>query len=175
MKCIWWAIENSYSLVYLLFEFAVEWICTIRNKAEIIFSSKNHLHYCNCWQENNKSILCVWGYCALHPSLLFKLNTQFYQLGSLFSWNSQSKWKKLINNYIYFKRFFKDVIDLFCCQGHLKHFSENYGFCRKSGNDTYSKGWRGVMLFASLWRVTYVSQYVAYPLYLNTFVTTLLA
>ena len=29
----------------------------------------------------------------------------------------------------------------FCCQGHLKHFLENYVFCRKFGNDTYSRRW----------------------------------
>ena len=34
---------------------------------------------------------------------------------------------------------FKDVIYLFCCQGHFKHFSENCVFCPKSGNDTCSK------------------------------------
>ena len=28
-----------------LFEFAVEWISAIKNKVEIIFSSKNHLNY----------------------------------------------------------------------------------------------------------------------------------
>ena len=47
-KCTWLFIENNYLLVYKLFEFAVEWIPAIRNKAEIIFSSKYHLHYCNC-------------------------------------------------------------------------------------------------------------------------------
>ena len=31
-------------LVYKFFQFAVEWILTIRNKAEIIFSLKNHMH-----------------------------------------------------------------------------------------------------------------------------------
>ena len=30
---------------------------------------------------------------------------------------------------------------LFCRQGHFKQFLENYRFCRKSGNDTYSRGW----------------------------------
>ena len=29
----------------------------------------------------------------------------------------------------------------FCCQGYLKHFLENCGFCLKSGNDAYSRGW----------------------------------
>ena len=40
---------NNYLFVYKLFEFAVRWIPAVRNKAEIIFSLKNHLHYCNCW------------------------------------------------------------------------------------------------------------------------------
>ena len=35
-------------LVYKLFKFAVELIYGIRNRAEIIFYSKNHLHYCSC-------------------------------------------------------------------------------------------------------------------------------
>ena len=34
-KCIWWAIENYYLLVYLLFEFAAEWFRAVRNKAEL--------------------------------------------------------------------------------------------------------------------------------------------
>ena len=58
-KCIWWVIENSYLLVYKLFEFAVEWIPGIRSKAEVIFISKNHLHYCKCWWESNKCVLCI--------------------------------------------------------------------------------------------------------------------
>ena len=40
-KGIWWAIENNYLLIYKRFEFAVEWILAIRDKAEIIFK--------NCW------------------------------------------------------------------------------------------------------------------------------
>ena len=44
-----WVIENDYVLVYKLFKFAIEWIHLIRNKAEIIFNSKGHLLYCNCW------------------------------------------------------------------------------------------------------------------------------
>ena len=29
----------------------------------------------------------------------------------------------------------------FCCQGYLKDFLENYGFCKKSGSDVYSRRW----------------------------------
>ena len=51
--------------------------------------------------------------------------------------------EKKANQQLYLnKRFFGDVIYLFCCQGHLKHFLENYGFYRKSGNDAYSTGCR---------------------------------
>ena len=39
-KCIWWATGNNYLFVYKLFGFALEWIPAIRNKTEIIFSSK---------------------------------------------------------------------------------------------------------------------------------------
>ena len=45
------------------------------------------------------------------------------------------------NIYMQIKRFFKNVIYLFYCQGHLKHFLENYRLCRKSGNDAYSREW----------------------------------
>ena len=62
-KRIWWTIENNYLLVYKLFEFAVWWILTIRNKAEIIFSSKNHLHYCNCWWKNKVYPVCLGVLC----------------------------------------------------------------------------------------------------------------
>ena len=53
---------------------------------------------------------------------------------------------------------------LFCCQGHVKHFLENYRFCRKSENDTIAEG-EGVMLFASLWLTAYKNRYVTYPLF----------
>ena len=64
----------------------------------------------------------------------------------------------------------KDVIYLFCCQGHLRHFLENNGFCQKSGNDMGVRGGGGVMLFGSLWCITYDNQYAIHS-YLNTFVT----
>ena len=87
--------------------------------------------------------VCNWGggYCTPHFTLLFKLNTYFLQFDFLFSWNSQCKRKKLINNYIQIKRFFKDVVYLFCCQGHLKNFLESYWFSQKSGSGAYSSGW----------------------------------
>ena len=40
-KCVPWTGESNYLLIYKPFKFAVEWIPAIRNKAEIIFSSKN--------------------------------------------------------------------------------------------------------------------------------------
>ena len=67
------------------------------------------------------SVFCVSrGIVLPHLSLLFKLNTYFLQPGSLFSRNSQRK-KKAYQQLYLIKRF-KDVIYLFCCQGHLKHF-----------------------------------------------------
>ena len=48
-ECIWCAIENNYLLVYKSLEVTVEGIPAIGNKAEIIFSLKNHLHYGNFW------------------------------------------------------------------------------------------------------------------------------
>ena len=37
--------------------FWYEWILAIRNKGEIIFSSKNYSHYCNCWLKFWKNVL----------------------------------------------------------------------------------------------------------------------
>ena len=112
-----------------------------------------------------------------HFSLLYKLNTYFLQLGSLFSWHSQRKRKKLIN-YVFISIIFKLSgsskmwYTFFRCQEHLQFFLENYGFCQKSGNDAFNRGWgEEVMLSVSLWRIAYENRYVAHPLYLNTFVT----
>ena len=44
------------------------------------------------------------------------------------------------NQQLHIKRFFKDIIYLFCRQEHLKHVLENCRFCRKSRNDAYSRG-----------------------------------
>ena len=66
------------------------------------------------------------GYCAPHFSLLVKLNS----LALCFPGILKEREKKLTNNYVRTKRSFKDVIYLFCCQGHLKHFLEKHRFCR---------------------------------------------
>ena len=67
-------IEYNYLLVYELFEFAVEWITTIRNNAEIIFSSKNYLHYCiTC-------IICIttcWVVLCSPPQSVVSINSFF--------------------------------------------------------------------------------------------------
>ena len=47
IKCI--GLIENYLLVYKLFEFVVERIPAIKNKAANIFRPKNHLHYCNDW------------------------------------------------------------------------------------------------------------------------------
>ena len=39
-KSIWLGIDTNYLFVYKLFEFAVEWIRAIRNKAEIVSIQK---------------------------------------------------------------------------------------------------------------------------------------
>ena len=85
IKCIWWIIENNYLFFSKLFDFAVEWIPVIRNKAEIVFSSKNPLHYCNCLLSNF--------------SLLFKLNS-FFGLVLFSSGIHNGREKKLVNNYV---------------------------------------------------------------------------
>ena len=82
-------------LVYKILGVAVEWIPSIRNKAEIIFSSKNNLHYCNsiirlfCISV----VLCSASQSTVQIELLL-------QLGSIFFWNPQRKRKKLTNSFI---------------------------------------------------------------------------
>ena len=79
------------------------------------------------------------GYCASHLRLLFLLSSFFDVV--LFSPGIHSGGeKKLTNNYLYIKQFLRDVVYIFCCHGHLKHSLKNYRFCRKSGNDAYSRG-----------------------------------
>ena len=87
-ECIWWALENNYFLVYKLFEFATEWIPTIRNKAGIIFCSKSYLHY------------CILVYYAAHFNLLFILSS-FFRV-ALFSYGIHNeRKKKLTSHYVY--------------------------------------------------------------------------
>ena len=82
---MWWAVESNYFIVYKLFEFAVQWIPAVRNKAEITFGSKNHLNYCDSLLVNSKVDSLYMWYCAPHLSPLFKLNSFFslapYSLG----------------------------------------------------------------------------------------------
>ena len=47
-------------LVHKLFEFPVEWIPAVRNKVEIIFSSKDHLVLLQLLIKNNKCVLYIW-------------------------------------------------------------------------------------------------------------------
>ena len=100
-KCVWWAIENNYLLVYNLFEIGIKWIPAMRKKAEIIFSSM------------------YLGYFALQLSLLFKLNT-FSSLSPFSSGIYNGREKKAdqlyVNNYMYIRWFFKDAIYFFCFQ-----------------------------------------------------------
>ena len=59
-------------------------------------------------------------------------NKKFLELGSIFSWNSQWKRKK-VDQQLY-------VNWTVLRQGYLKHFLENYRFRRKSGNDALVGG-----------------------------------
>ena len=86
------------------------------------------------------------GYCATHLSLLVELNSFVRQ--ALFSLGMQNgREKKLLNVYMLIQRFIKDVIDLFCCQGYLKHFLKDYRFWRKSGNDAYNRSGGGMSCY----------------------------
>ena len=58
-KCTWWTIK-IYLLVYKLLGLMVEWIPAIRNKVEIIFSSKNHSHHCNSCEKKSIAV-CIFA------------------------------------------------------------------------------------------------------------------
>ena len=47
----------------------------------------------------------------------------------------------------------------------MKYFLDNYRFRRKSGNNAYSRGLGGVMLFESLWHIVYKNWYATQPKY----------
>ena len=89
------------------------------------------------------------GYCFTHHSLLFKLNS-FFSLALLSPGIhlTEAK-KKLANNYMQIKLFFKDVIYLFWCHGYLKRFVENYKFV-KNLETTHTVGVVRSCYFASL-------------------------
>ena len=81
------------------------------------------------------SVLYVSGVLCASPHSVVLIK-QFLQLGSIFSRNPQLKRKKPNQQlHLNYKRFFKDVIYLFSCQGHLK-----LSILSKSGNDTYNRG-----------------------------------
>ena len=115
------------------------------------------------------SVFSVSGVLCSHLSLLWKL-ISFLSLVLSSPGINSGREKKLTNNYMWTKRFLRSVIYLFCCQGHLKHFSENFQFCRNSGNEAYSSrgigGWEwGVgLFFASLWHIAYEKWHMTYPL-----------
>ena len=105
--------------------------------------------------------MCLGVLCS-PPKPTVQIKYLFFSLAR-FSPGIHNTRKKLINNCIWIKRF-KDVIYLFCCLGHLKHFLENYVFCQKSGNDTCSRRWgRG--------ESHVVCVIMTHSLYLNTFET----
>ena len=62
-KCIWWAIKNTYLLVWKLFEFAVEWIPAIKNKAEINLLFKTLFAFLQLLIRKLAFAcsLCIWG------------------------------------------------------------------------------------------------------------------
>ena len=47
---------------------------------------------------------------------------------------------------------------------YLKQVLENYRFSQNTGNGVNGRG-RGLILFASLWRIAYENRYVTHPLY----------
>ena len=91
-NCIWWAIENNYLLVYILFEFAIEWIPAIRNKTEL--SSVQKITCIIAIADKTcKYILC------LDLFLLVKSNS-FFSL-ALFSPGIQNGREKKANQQLY--------------------------------------------------------------------------
>ena len=86
--------------------------------------------------------MCIQDIVLPHLSLMSRLNS-FFSLALFFLWIHNGRGKKLTTNYMEIRRFFKDVIYLFCFQKHLKQFLENYRLYRKSGDDVYSRGYGG--------------------------------
>ena len=98
---------------------------------------KRQLHCCSCWSGNKKCVLHIWRFGLPHLILLFIL-TSFFIL-ALFSRGIQNgRNKKVTNNYMPIKQFFKDIIYRFCCQGNLRYLLENYHLCQKYGSETGS-------------------------------------
>ena len=129
-KCI----ENNYLLVYKVSEFAVECLPAVRNKAEIIFTCINVIA-----KKKIISVFCYLVDCAPHLSLLFWLNSFFRLFYFLLQFATEEKEAKatIISKFSGSSKMWstfsadKDI---------LKHLLENYRFCQKSGNYTYSRG-----------------------------------
>ena len=78
-KCIWWAIENNYLLVYKLFYFAVELIPVIRNKSLTFLQfliRKKWMHSVYLWYLLSTSVCCsdeivssAWLYFLLESTM----------------------------------------------------------------------------------------------------------
>ena len=76
-----------------------------------------------------------------HLSLLFKSNS-FFSLALFSPGIHNEREHKLTNNYMWIKRFFKDVIYLFCCQRHCETFFRKLSIL--------SKIWKRCMVGASV-------------------------
>ena len=84
-QSIWWARENNNLLFYKLFEFVVEWISAIRNKAETV-----HKIICITTIANTKIVL---------PTSVCSSNYTVSPAGLYFLVESKSEEKKS-NNYM---------------------------------------------------------------------------
>ena len=77
------------------------------------------------------------GGCVSHLRLLLNLNT-FFSLVLFYLWIHNGRPKRLTNNSMLIKRFFKDEEPL---PWIFETFLKNYRFSQKSGNDAYIRGW----------------------------------
>ena len=96
-KCIWWAIENNYLLIYKVFEFEVGWVSAVR-------ISRNYLHFrkslalLKLLLRNSKCILCIWGI-VISTIVSFVFSAWLYFL--LKSTTEENQWKLVLKiNYV---------------------------------------------------------------------------
>ena len=64
-KCVWWAIENNYLLIYELFEFAVEWLPATERKQKL--RSVQKITCITVIADKKISLFCVSGALCFLP------------------------------------------------------------------------------------------------------------
>ena len=92
-RCIWWAIENNYLLVYKFFEL-YSWINSYNQKIKQKWSSVQKITCVTAIADKKMiSVLCVFWVLCSPPQFAVQIK-YFLQLHSIFSRNPQRKRKK---------------------------------------------------------------------------------